>query len=209
MRGVQNRKRKMVDELIEFHLSKFKGSGAELIMGEGRFVGPKTLRVQSKSGDARQIVGERIFLDPGTRATVPDSPGLSSTRPMTHIEVLNLDRTPGHLLVLGGGYVGLELAQAMKRLGSQVTVIEVGSQLANREDQDVGDALLDLFRAEGIEVLLGANVVEFGGTSGRNVWLHVDQSGRARTVAGTDLLVATGRTPTALAPGPKWPAIRI
>ena len=96
----------------------------------------------------RRVVGERVFLVLCSRATLPNVPGLAAANPMTHIEALDLDRLPGHLIVIGGGYVGLELAQAMRRFGSQVTVIEAEPQLAGREDPDDGAALLDLFHDE-------------------------------------------------------------
>jgi len=114
---------------------------------------------------------------------------------MTHIEALELDRLPGHLLVLGGGYVGLELAQAIRRFGSRVTVIETGSQLAGHEDPDVGAALLELFRDEGIEVLLETGIREVTGLSGQEIRVSVKDPGGKRNIEATDLLVATGRTP--------------
>jgi pyruvate/2-oxoglutarate dehydrogenase complex dihydrolipoamide dehydrogenase (E3) component len=114
---------------------------------------------------------------------------------MTHVEALDLDRLPGHLIVLGGGYVGLELAQAMRRFGSQVTVIEKGRQLATREDPDVGSALLELFRSEGIDVLLGTEIQRVEGRSGDQIQVHLKDNKGERTLQGSDLLVATGRMP--------------
>jgi pyruvate/2-oxoglutarate dehydrogenase complex dihydrolipoamide dehydrogenase (E3) component len=114
---------------------------------------------------------------------------------MTHIEALDLDRLPRHLIVIGGGYIGLELAQAIRRFGSDVTVIEQGAQLAEREDPDVGAALLDLFHNEGIEVLLGAHVSQVEGLSGKEVRVHAKGGPGERTIEGTDLLVSVGRTP--------------
>ena len=124
MGGVQARKRSMVDSLRQLHLDRYRASGAELIMGEAHFVGERTVDVQLADGGTRRVSGERVFLDLGTHATVPDVPGLGAARPMTHVEFLDLDRLPAHLIVIGGGYVGLELAQAMRRFGAQVTVIE-------------------------------------------------------------------------------------
>ncbi len=155
MAGVQQRKRKMVEAEHQFHAKRTADAGIELIMGEGRFVAPKTIEVALNDGGTRRIVGERVFLDLGSHSTMPNVPGLAASNPMTHIEALDLDRLPRHLIVIGGGYIGLELAQAVRRFGSEVTVIERGAQLAEREDPDVGAALLDLFHDEGIEVLLG------------------------------------------------------
>src|SRR5207244_9060555 len=110
--------------------------------------------------------GDRVFLVLGSRASMPDIPGLAAAKPMTHIEALDLDRLPAHLIVIGGGYVGLELAQAMRRFGSQVTVIEQGPQLAGREDADVGAALLHLFHDEQIDGLPRAAILRDEGRYG-------------------------------------------
>jgi pyruvate/2-oxoglutarate dehydrogenase complex dihydrolipoamide dehydrogenase (E3) component len=193
MAGVQQRKRKMVEAEHQFHAKRTADAGIELIMGEGRFIAPKTVEVALNSGRTRRIVGERVFLDLGSHSAMPNVPGLAEANPMTHIEALDLDRLPGHLLVIGGGYIGLELAQAVRRFGSKVTVIEQGAQLADREDPDVGAALLDLFHDEGIEVLLGADVARVEGLSGKEVRLY--GKGGERIVEGTDLLVSVGRTP--------------
>src|SRR5262245_62235582 len=107
MARVRQRKREMVEGLVALHLDLYKKSGAELILGEGRFTAPKTLEVRLRDGGTRLLTGERIFLNLGTRAAVPPVPGLGDTRPLTHIEALELDRLPPHLIVLGGGYVGL------------------------------------------------------------------------------------------------------
>src|SRR5688500_20180454 len=114
---------------------------------------------------------------------------------MTHVEALELERLPEHLVVLGGGYVGLELAQAMRRFGSKVTVIERNAQLARREDPDVGAALLELFRDEGIDVLLQTEVPQVGGRSGQGIRVREAGSNGEQTVEATDLLVAAGRMP--------------
>src|SRR5882757_27783 len=115
MKGVRQRKRKMVEDLVAVHRDRYERSGTELIIGEGRFVAPKTLEVRLKDGGTRLLAGERAFLDVGTRAAIPDIPGLFQSQPLTHIEALELDYIPDHLIVLGGGYVGLEFAQCMRR----------------------------------------------------------------------------------------------
>jgi pyruvate/2-oxoglutarate dehydrogenase complex dihydrolipoamide dehydrogenase (E3) component len=129
MPTVRRRKRDMVNREIDFHLQRYKATGTELIMGSGRFMAPKTLEVRLNDGGTRVLSGDRVFLNVGTHAAMPDVPGLESARPLTHVEALELDYLPAHLIVLGGGYVGLELAQAYRRFGSQVTVIEHGPQL--------------------------------------------------------------------------------
>jgi pyruvate/2-oxoglutarate dehydrogenase complex dihydrolipoamide dehydrogenase (E3) component len=164
-------------------------------MGEARFIAAKTVTVALSNGGTRNLSGERVILSLGTRATIPDVPGLSDARPMTHVEALDLERVPDHLIVVGGGYVGLELAQAARRFGSQVTVVERGTQVAGREDPDVADALLELFRDEKIHVVLNATVRRVEGRSGERVRVHVETPNGAQVVDGTDVLVAAGRTP--------------
>jgi pyruvate/2-oxoglutarate dehydrogenase complex dihydrolipoamide dehydrogenase (E3) component len=195
MKGVQARKRAMVDGLRQLHRDRYRASGTELIMGEAHFVGERTVDVGLVAGGERRLRGERVFLNLGTHATVPDLPGLAATRPMTHVELLDLDRLPEHLIVLGGGYVGLELAQAMRRFGARVTVLEAGEQLAGREDADVGAAVLELFRDEGITVHLQTRVHGVEGESGSLVRLVTEGPDGDGVVEGTDLLVGVGRTP--------------
>jgi pyruvate/2-oxoglutarate dehydrogenase complex dihydrolipoamide dehydrogenase (E3) component len=120
---------------------------------------------------------------------------------MTHVEALDLDRLPEHVLVLGGGYVGLELAQALRRFGSDVTVIEPGRQIAAREDPDVAQALLEILTGEGIEVLLETRVRHVEGLSGEEIRIRVENSQGEQTIEATDLLVAVGRTPNTLGIG--------
>ena len=184
----------MVDSLRQFHLDRYHASGAELIIGEARFVGERTVDVELDNGGKRRISGERVFLNLGTHATVPDIPGLSAARPMTHVELLDLDRLPEHLVVIGGGYVGLELTQAMRRFGARVTVIEHGQQLAGREDADVGAAILELFHDEGITVHLQTQVQSVEGESGSHVRVVTDGPDGERLIEATDLLIGVGRT---------------
>jgi pyruvate/2-oxoglutarate dehydrogenase complex dihydrolipoamide dehydrogenase (E3) component len=114
MAGVQLRKRKMVEAEHQFHAKRTSDAGIELIMGEGRFVAPGMLEVTLNDGGTRRITAERVFLDLGSHSAIPNVPGLAAANPMTHIEVLDLDRLPRHLIVIGGGYIGLEFAQAMR-----------------------------------------------------------------------------------------------
>ncbi len=195
MPAVRNRKRKMVTGLIEVHLENFKKSGAELIMGSGRFVGSRTLEVKLNDGTTRLLRGTNVIIGTGTRTTLEPIPGLAEAQPLTHIEALELDQIPGHLLVMGGGYIGLELAQAMRRFGSRVTIIERNKRLVHREDEDVTQGLGTLFEDEGVELVLNAQTTKVSGKSGRSVELVFTQDGAERTVQGTHLLVATGRTP--------------
>jgi pyruvate/2-oxoglutarate dehydrogenase complex dihydrolipoamide dehydrogenase (E3) component len=195
MARVRQRKRDMVEGLIAMHLERYRASGAELIMGTGQFVAPKTLEVHLNGGGTRLLTGDRVFLNVGTHATIPNIPGLEAAWPLTHIEALELDCVPAHLIVLGGGYVGLELAQAFRRFGSRVTIVEHGPQLAGREDPDVAEAILQVFRTEGIDVSFSAETLRVQGRSGERVSLLVRTPQGERTVEGGDLLVAAGRTP--------------
>jgi pyruvate/2-oxoglutarate dehydrogenase complex dihydrolipoamide dehydrogenase (E3) component len=194
MKAVQQRKRTMVESLVKVHVDRYEAAGVDLIMGTARFVAPGSVAI-GEGKERRVISGERVFLNLGTRATIPHIPGLRDAAPMTHVEALELDRVPEHLIVLGGGYVGLELAQAMRRFGAAVTVIDRGPQLARREDPEVGAALLELFRDEGIEVLLNAEVRRVEGRSGDSIRVLTASAAGERMLEGSDFLVAAGRTP--------------
>jgi len=195
MTKVRQRKRDMVEREIDLHLHNYKTSGAELIMGSGRFVAPKTLEVHLNAGGARVLAGDQVFLNLGTHAAIPNIPGLEAARPLTHIEALELDYLPSHLIVLGGGYVGLELAQAYRRFGSPVTVIEHAPQLVSQEDPDVADEVQRILGEEGIEFLLGAQTLSVQGRSGDEVNLTVRTTAGEQKVEGSDVLAAAGRVP--------------
>lgn len=200
--GVIGRKRAMVDGLQAVHLNNFRDSGAEVVVGRGWFDGPRVVRVALRdadgrtTGEERVLRGERVFLNVGTRADVPGIPGLADARPMRHVEALEIDHLPAHLVVLGGGHVAMEFAQAFRRLGSRVTVVHRGGRLLGREDADVSEAVAGLMADEGVEVRLGTAVRRVSGTSGDRVRLELDAgSGSAESLDATDLLVATGRVP--------------
>jgi len=195
MAGVRARKRRMVEGDIRLHLDLYKASGAELIMGEAHFVAPRTVEVTLNEGGVRVLAGDQVVLNVGTHAAIPDVPGLRAAKPLTHVEALELDRLPEHLIVLGGGFVGLELAQAMRRFGSRVTILERGGQLIAREDSDVAEAILHLFQDEGIEVLLNTELLEVEGLSGQAIKMRLRNSQGERTLEGSDVLVAIGRVP--------------
>ena len=195
MSAVRERKRRMVLSLIDTHLAAYKDSGAELIMGSGRFIGPRTVEVTLNDGSKRQLRGTNVVINTGTHAAIDSTPGLAEAQPLTHIEVLELDEVPEHLVVIGGGYVGVELAQATRRFGSKVTIIERNRSLLNREDDDVTGAIGDLFRDEGIELILNARIKRVSGQSGQRVKVIAEQNGVERSIEGTHILVTTGRTP--------------
>ena len=195
MAKVRQRKRDMVEREIELHLHNYRTTGAELIMGSARFIAPKTLEVRLNDGGTRVLAGDQVFLNIGTHAAIPAVPGLEAARPLTHIEALELDYLPPHLVVLGGGYVGLELAQAYRRFGSRVSVIQSGPQLMSREDPDVADEMRRLLSEEGIQFLLQTRTVNVDGQSGNEVGVTVRTASGEQKLQGSDILVAVGRVP--------------
>jgi len=194
MATVLRHKRAMVRHEFELHMQNFTATGTELLVGHGRFVAPKTLEV-SLEGGTRVLTGDRIFLNLGTHAAIPPITGLKEAQPLTNIEALELDYVPAHLIVFGGGYVGIEMAQAYRRFGSRVTIIQAAPQILDREDFDVAEEIQRLLSDEGIQVLTRANVVGVNGRSGDKVRLTVRTSSGDQELQGTDILVATGRIP--------------
>jgi pyruvate/2-oxoglutarate dehydrogenase complex dihydrolipoamide dehydrogenase (E3) component len=195
MSGVREHKRKMVTGLNEMYLKNYKTTGAEFILGTGRFIAPRTVEATLSNGTTRQLCGENVIVSTGTRAALNAIPGLAEAQPLTHIEALELDRVPDHLLVMGGGYVGVELSQAMRRFGSKVTVIDRNERLMSQEDKDVCEALGNLLADESIEIVLNAHIKRVSGKSGDSVSIVLDQDGTEKWITGSHLLVATGRTP--------------
>jgi pyruvate/2-oxoglutarate dehydrogenase complex dihydrolipoamide dehydrogenase (E3) component len=195
MSAVRDRKRRMVSSWNNVYLDDYKKSGAEFILGSGRFIGPKTVEVTEQGGSIRQLRGANVIINTGTRAALQPIPGLVEARPLTHVEALELDEVPEHLFVIGGGYIGLELSQAMRRFGSRVTIIDRNDRPMHREDNDVAEALQSLFQDEGIEIVLNATVKRVSGTSGQSVRLVIAQRGVEKTLEGSHLLVAAGRSP--------------
>ena len=193
MARVRQRKQHMIEREIALHLRLYKESGAELIMGSGRFVAPKTIEVSLNDGGTRTLTGDQVVVNVGSHAAIPDVPGLSGARPLTHIEALELDELPSHLIVLGGGYTGIELAQAYRRFGSRVTIVEPGPQIMGREDADVAQEMERLLDGEGIEILLNAKPSNVHGRSGDAVAVTAQTAGGDRTIEGSHLLVAVGR----------------
>lgn len=195
MAAVRERKRVMVRNLVDIHLDHYKKSGAELVMGTGRFVGPKTVEVELADGGTRTFRGKNVVINTGTRATLEPIPGLAEVKPLTRIEALELDHIPKHLLVLGAGYVGLELAQAFRRFGAEVTLIDRNSRLAHHEDEDISQGLEEMCRDERINVVTNAKVILVEGNSGEWIRLLATRDGGELSLEGTHLLVAGGRTP--------------
>ena len=195
MSAVRERKRRMVSGWNKVYLDNYKKTGAEFILGFGRFIAPKTVEVTLQNGTVRQLRGTNVIVNTGTRAALEPVPGLADAQPLTHIEALELDEVPAHLFVIGGGYIGLELSQTMRRFGSKVTIIDRNDRLMHREDDDVTEALRSLFEDEGVDVVLNARVKGVSGRSGKSVRIVIEQKGVEKILDGTHLLVAAGRAP--------------
>jgi len=192
MEAVSARRQRMIDGLRDMHLANYAKSHAEIVMGFGRFIADKTIEVALNAGGTRTLRSDFIFLDTGSRATIDPIPGLAESTPLTHIEVLELTTLPKHLLILGGGFIGLEFAQAMRRFGANVTIIERNPTLIHREDPDVIETIQQLFHDEGIDIVTNANITRVEGVSGKSVIVHLSDGAR---LEGSHILVATGRMP--------------
>jgi pyruvate/2-oxoglutarate dehydrogenase complex dihydrolipoamide dehydrogenase (E3) component len=166
----------------------------ELIFGTASFSGRKSVVVRVKDGTERELAAEKIFINAGTRASRPALEGLGQVPFLDNVSIMELDSVPEHLLVLGGGYIGLEFGQMFRRFGSAVTIVHSRAQLMAHEDADVAEEVAKILHEDGIEILLSAKA-ERTGSSGRKVQLQVTGGGQGRTLEGTHLLVATGRVP--------------
>jgi pyruvate/2-oxoglutarate dehydrogenase complex dihydrolipoamide dehydrogenase (E3) component len=164
--------------------------GCTLIRGHARFEGPNTIRV----GD-EVLTAPKIFLNVGGRATVPPIPGLDDVDYLTNVGILDLDELPEHLVVIGGSYIALEFAQMYRRFGARVTVVERGSRLTAREDEDVSAAIKEILEAEGIDVHLDATAMRVEKHDNGSGSFDLYTRDGADPVSGTHLLVATGRKP--------------
>lgn len=201
MAGVTNRKRTMVKGLIDIHVRNFVESGVDLVLGHGHFVGPRLIQVDLSDGGTRLLRGKDVVIGTGTHTKLDATPGLAAAQPLTHIEALELETLPEHLLVIGGGYIGLEFAQAMRRFGSRVAILERNSKLLHREDADVSAGMETLFHDEDIAIIKNAKVEQVSGVSGTAVSVTYQRDGVTNSVEGSHLLVATGRTPNTIGIG--------
>ena len=192
---VRDRKRRMVQGLVDTHLALYKQSGSELIMASGKFVGPKLLEATLADGTKRLLTGKNVVIGTGTHAFIENIPGLASAQPLTHVEALELDVVPEHLIVLGAGYVGLEFAQAMRRFGRKVTIVDRNHHVLHSEDDDTSEGLQNLFQDEGVELVLNARIKSISGVSGQSVRVTLEHDGVEKSLEGTHLLVAAGRVP--------------
>ncbi|HEY4817654.1 MAG TPA: mercuric reductase [Candidatus Acidoferrum sp.] len=195
MQRIRQRKRDIVDSFRNGSQKRLeKTSNLDLIFGEASFTEPKTLSVRMRDGAQRILSADRIFINAGARPSVPNLEGLQGVPFLDSTSIMELDAVPEHLLVLGGGYVGLEFGQLFRRFGSRITILQRAGQLLVREDPDVAGEVLSILKQDGIEVLLNTKT-ERVAKSGGQIQLSVRAGNESRTLDGSHLLVATGRTP--------------
>src|SRR5215207_8626698 len=193
---VRQRKRAIVESFRTGGEKRLHDAGVELIMGEARFAGPKELEVRlNDGGETVRLTADNIFINTGARPANPPVEGLDGVPTLNSTTIMELDEVPDHLLVLGGSYVGLEFAQMFRRFGSEVTVVQRSGQLMGREDADVAEAVAEIRRQDGIEVLLGTQTRRAAQDDTGKILLTVETSEGERTLEGSHLLVAAGRPP--------------
>jgi pyruvate/2-oxoglutarate dehydrogenase complex dihydrolipoamide dehydrogenase (E3) component len=193
---VRQRKRDIVDSFRNGSQRRIESTeGVDLLMGEAHFIGPKELEVRLTSGETRQLTANTILINAGARPSKPSLDGLDSLPTLDSTSIMELDVVPDHLLIIGGGYVGLEFGQMFRRFGSQVTVIQRGAYLLAREDPDVADEVAKILREDGLEILLETIPTHAARMSDGKIQLTVKTPTGERTLSGSHLLVAAGRTP--------------
>ncbi len=199
MERVRERKRSIVEYFRGGSEKRLENAHVELIRGEASFTGPRELEVALLDGRARRLQAAQIFLDTGTRNLVPRIDGLEDVPFLDNESIMELDHLPEHLLILGGGSIGLEFAQMFRRFGSRVTIIQQASQLLPHEDGDIAEEILGILREDGITVMLDAHTEKASRGQAKKtrdaIALTVRTAGEVQTVKGSDLLIATGRTP--------------
>ncbi len=199
MAKVRQRKRAIVDSFRNGSQRRIENTeGLDLLMGEASFIGPKSVEVRMNSGETRLLTADKIFINTGARPRKPSLPGLDSVPYLDSTSIMELDEVPEHLLVVGGGYVGLEFGQMFRRFGSQVTIVQRRGQLLPREDPDVAEEVANILRQDDIEVLLDTHALRVEQAPDENsghIQLTVRTPEGERALTGSHLLVAVGRVP--------------
>ena len=193
---VLQRKRELVETLRNFPRGMIDMTpGLDLVMGEARFTGAHSVEVRNGNDMAEQLTAETIFINTGLRSAVPAIPGLEGVPSLDNASIMELDTLPEHLLVLGGGYIGLEFGQMFRRFGSRVTIVQRAAQLLEREDLDLAEEVAKIMREDGIEVLLNTNAVKVESSGEGQIHLTVNTPQGERAIEGSHLLLAAGRVP--------------
>ncbi|WBO84793.1 mercuric reductase [Hymenobacter yonginensis] len=196
MAAVIARKDVIIGEMrkgVRSNLTK-ETAGITVLHGHAAFSSPRTVQVELENGKIQELKAKKVFINTGTRAAIPDIDGLEGLPYLSTTQLLDLKELPEHLVILGGGYIGLEFSQLYRRLGSKVTIVEAAAQLLEREDDDVCQALTEVLTQEGVDVVLGAKVRKVSHHDG-TFTLTADTRSGERRLRGSHLLVATGRTP--------------
>lgn len=198
LKAVRKRKQGMVEGArgtLESGITKLPGLDLDLLRGEAHFIAPKTLEVSLTEGGTREITAPLIFLDTGTRPKQLAIKGVENVSVLNSTTIMELDSLPEHLLIIGGGYIGLEFGQMFRRFGSEVTIIQHHPRLLMREDEDVSDEITKIFREDGITVLAGATLQQVEPVGGDRIRLIVRTSQGEQKLVGSHLLAAIGRVP--------------
>jgi pyruvate/2-oxoglutarate dehydrogenase complex dihydrolipoamide dehydrogenase (E3) component len=196
MTKIRERKREIVERFRSANRNHIeKTRGVDLLMGEGHFTGPYALDVAMNDGSTRHVTTDRIFINTGLRPKYPDLPGVDTVPCLDSTSIMELDEVPDHLLVLGGGYVGVEFAQMFRRFGSEVTIVQRSDQLLTHEDEDVASEVASILSEDGITVHLNATGTGVEQDDDGKIQLHVRQDEERLDLQGTHLLLAVGRVP--------------
>ncbi|MDQ6659542.1 MAG: mercuric reductase [Chloroflexota bacterium] len=196
MAKVRQRKRDIVESFRSGSQQQIESTkGVDLLLGEARFIGPKTLEVHLSNGETRQLTADTIFINAGARPAQPSLSGVEHVSTLDSTSIMELGTVPEHLLIVGGGYIGLEFGQMFRRFGSRVTIIQRGANLLAREDVDVAEEVAKIMREDGIEVLLETKPVRVEQAADGTISLTVQTKEGERTLSGSHLLMAAGRVP--------------
>ncbi len=196
MNVVRQRKRDIVDSFRNGSQHRIEAtSNVDLLMGEARFIAPKQIEIRLNNGEIRQLEADKIFINTGARPQAPAIKGLEDIPTLDSTSIMELDIVPEHLVIIGGGYIGLEFGQMFRRFGSQVTIIHRGAHLLAREDDDIADEVAKIIREDGIEVLLETTPLHVARNAQEQIELTIHNSSGDRTITGSHLLLAAGRMP--------------